>query len=87
MPSSSPVAAEPVERGHSPGHDAWLRLRQNRLAVFGGCALILVALLCVVGPWLSPYDYREQPLELGASPPLAPLLLVTDSTRPSRESN
>ena len=86
MPSSSPVAAEPVERGHSPGHDAWLRLRQNRLAVFGGCALILVALLCVVGPWLSPYDYREQPLELGASPPLAPLLLVTDSTRPSRES-
>ena len=78
MPSSTPVAAEPVERGHSPGHDAWLRLRQNRLAVFGGCALILVALLCVVGPWFSPYGYEDIALNHTFSPPCARNWLGTD---------
>jgi oligopeptide transport system permease protein len=71
------------ERGRSPWHDAWRRLRKNRLAVFSGVFLSLITLACLLGPAISPYDYREQPLELGASPPLTPLLLATDSTRSS----
>jgi oligopeptide transport system permease protein len=60
---------EVVERGSSPGHDAWLRLRQNKLAVFGACTLLVVALACCLGPLLSPYSYEETSLELGASAP------------------
>jgi oligopeptide transport system permease protein len=66
------------ERGHSPGRDAWLRLRRNRLAVFGGCALILVALLCLIGPWFSPYGYEDIALDNTFSPPCARNWLGTD---------
>ena len=69
---------ESIERGNSPGHDAWLRLRRNRLAVFGGGALILVALLCVIGPWFSPYGYEDIALDHTFLPPCARNWLGTD---------
>jgi oligopeptide transport system permease protein len=58
-----------IEHGSSPWHDAWLRLRRNRLAVTGGVMLIVLALACIVGPWLSPYDYAEQDLDNTFAPP------------------
>jgi oligopeptide transport system permease protein len=62
--ATSPVAHDVVEQGSSLGHDAWLRLRKNKLAVFSLCALSLITILCVAGPWLSAYGYEEQNLEL-----------------------
>lgn len=82
QPSTTTLAAaihEPVEKGSSLWHDAWLRLRKNKLAVFGMIALALVGLACVVGPWLLPYGYEEQDLDLGASPPSAQHWLGTDT--------
>lgn len=71
VPSYPPGAPpdEPADHGRSPWHDAWLRLRKNRLAVFSGYALVLVAVACVAGPWLSPYGYEETRLDLGATAP------------------
>ncbi len=74
---SSPAAAP--EEGNSLWRDAWLRLRKNRLAVFGGAALAFVALACFVGPFLSPYGYEEQNLDVGASAPSAAHWLGTDT--------
>lgn len=73
------VSQEPIEKGSSLWHDAWLRLRKNRLAVFGMFALVVIALACLLGPWLSPYGYEEQLLELGASPPGPQHWLGTDT--------
>jgi len=67
-----------TERGSSPWRDAWLRLRRNRLAVTGGVMLIVLSLACIVGPWLSPYDYAEQDLENTFAPPGAAHWLGTD---------
>jgi oligopeptide transport system permease protein len=67
-----------AEQGTSLWKDAWLRLRKNHLAVFGLivlCAFILIALLT---PWIAPYGYAEQNLELGATPPSAEHWLGTD---------
>ena len=77
-PSAARATDEPVEHGSSPGRDAWLRLRQNRLAVFVAATLLLVALACCLGPWLSPYGYEETRLALGASAPGFPHWLGTD---------
>jgi oligopeptide transport system permease protein len=71
--------AEPIEQGSSLWHDAWLRLRKNKLAVFGMITLAIVALTCVAGPWLLPYGYEEQDLDLGASAPGAQHWLGTDT--------
>src|SRR5690349_11720935 len=73
------VAHEPVEKGVSLWRDAWLRLRKNKLAVFGMVALVIITLACVVGPWISPYGYEEQSLDLGASAPSAQHWLGTDT--------
>ncbi|HUR58713.1 MAG TPA: ABC transporter permease [Opitutaceae bacterium] len=73
------VAQEPIEKGISLWRDAWLRLRKNKLAVFGMFALAIIAIGCLVGPWISHYGYEEQNLDLGASAPGAQHWLGTDT--------
>ncbi len=75
----APPAPEALEQGTSLGRDAWLRLRKNRLAVFGLACLAVVTVLCLIGPWVLPYGYEEQKLELGASAPGATHWLGTDT--------
>ena len=67
-----------AEAGASLGRDAWLRLRKNRLAVFGGAALITVTLFCLLGPWFSPYSYEQQDFAQYAKPPSAQHWFGTD---------
>jgi oligopeptide transport system permease protein len=78
-PSGLSPADEPLERGSSLWHDAWLRLRKNKLAVFGMWTLVIVAVTCVLGPWIGHYGYEEQNLDLGAAPPSGAHWLGTDT--------
>ncbi len=77
-PILAAAAAEPIEKGNSLWHDAWLRLRKNKLAVFGMWALGLVTIACVFGPLFSPYGYEQQTLENTFSPPTWKHWLGTD---------
>ena len=67
-----------IERGASLWRDAWLRLRKNRLAVFGAVLLGVVIVLAVAGPWFCTYTYYEQDTELGACGPSFKHWLGTD---------
>jgi oligopeptide transport system permease protein len=67
-----------AEQGTSLWKDAWLRLRKNRLAVFGLVTLCLFIIIALLTPWIAPYSYQAQNLELGASPPSATHWLGTD---------
>jgi len=67
-----------LEQGTSLGHDAWLRLRKNRLAMAGGLLLVAIAVLCLIGPTLSPYGYEADNLQLGAAPPSLSHWMGTD---------
>lgn len=81
-PPASPeqvATATTTERGSSLWHDAWLRLRKNRLALFGAGVLVLVSIACLAGPLFSSYGYEQQFLELGASAPSAQHWLGTDT--------
>jgi oligopeptide transport system permease protein len=75
---SADLAPAQLERGTSPWLDAWRRLRRNHLAVFGGITLIILSLLCVIGPFFSPYGYEETNLDNTFSPPSAAHWLGTD---------
>ncbi len=77
LPPPPPAPAE-IEAGHSPGSDAWHRLRQNRLAFFGGVTVVVLALLCAIGPFFA-QSYEDQNLDLGAAPPSAAHWLGTDT--------
>lgn len=58
-----------AEKGTSLWKDAWRRLSKNRLAVGGGCLIVVMVILAVLTPWIAPYTYDEQDLALGAAGP------------------
>ncbi len=73
----------PGERADQAEHsslwfDAWQRLSRNRLALAGLCVLAFFVLVAVLTPWIAPYDYAQQDLDLGPSPPSAAHWLGTD---------
>jgi oligopeptide transport system permease protein len=67
-----------AEKGSSLWHDAWLRLRKNKLALFGGSVLLFMIVVALLTPWIAPYSYEAQNLDLGASPPSPAHWLGTD---------
>ena len=71
-------ASQPSEPGSSLWLDAWIKLRKNRLALFGLAVLMFLCALSLLTPWIAPYSYEEQDLMLGATPPSAAHWLGTD---------
>jgi len=71
-------ALKEAEAGTSLWQDAWVRLRRNRLAVFGLAVMVVLILLALFTPWVAPYAYDAQDLNLGATPPSAAHWLGTD---------
>jgi oligopeptide transport system permease protein len=69
---------EQAEQGTSLWRDAWLRLRRNRLAVFGLAVLTFFVIIAILTPWIAPYGYAQQQLDLGPTPPSAAHWLGTD---------
>lgn len=67
-----------AEDGASLWHDAWLRLKKNRAAVTGGMVLAIMVVLAILTPWIAPYAYEAQNLDLGATPPSDAHWLGTD---------
>lgn len=60
---------EPIERGTSLSRDAWLRLRRNKLALVGMIVVGGMIIVALATPWVAPYSYDAQNLDLGAAPP------------------
>lgn len=58
--------------------DAIYRLTRNKAAMFGALILLILILCAALAPWIAPYSYSFQNLELGASPPSAAHILGTD---------
>ncbi len=58
--------------------DAIRRLIKNRAAMIGGITILVLIILAIFAPWIAPYSYSYQNLDIGASPPSAEHLLGTD---------
>ncbi|MBN2307375.1 MAG: ABC transporter permease subunit [Candidatus Hydrogenedentes bacterium] len=74
----APAGTDEPEPGTSLWKDAWHRLWQNRLAVTGLVVLCCMTALAVLTPWIAPYSYDEQDLELTAAGPCARHWFGTD---------
>ena len=75
---SSAAIFEETEAGHSLWFDAWHRLQKNKMAVAGFFVLLVVGLLALCAPLLTPYSYEQQNLALGAVGPRVGHWLGTD---------
>ena len=61
--------AEPTIRGRSLWSDAWRRLRRNIAATTSIVVLALIAIACIVGPWLLPHPFDEVYWDSISAPP------------------
>jgi len=55
-----------------------VRLRRNKLAVFGLIVMVLLVLVAIFAPVIAPYHYAEQRLEVSFEPPCKEFPLGTD---------
>ena len=62
----------------SPWHKAWQSLVRNPLTVAAMLMLVVLILLCCIGPCFSPYGPNDQDLELRATSPSLAHWLGTD---------
>src|ERR1700693_5006363 len=60
-PESAPSVPGKAIEGRSLGQIAWLRLRQDKVALAGGIVVVFLILVAIVGPYLvqSPFTYHE----------------------------
>jgi oligopeptide transport system permease protein len=73
------VRINEFEQGRSLWQDAWSRLFNNKLAVFGLIVIIFMIGIALLADIIAPYSYEEQDLALGASPPSQDHWLGTDT--------
>lgn len=67
-----------VQESVSAGRDAWIRLRGNRVAMTSLVFLLLIIVMAIIGPMLTPYDYYSNNLEKTNLPPSAEHWFGTD---------
>jgi oligopeptide transport system permease protein len=73
------TALDDDSQGASLWKDALHRLKKNKLAVAGGIFLLIEVIICLITPWIAPYDFESQNLELTLAAPSAQHWLGTDS--------
>jgi len=80
LPPQTPDALRFEEEppGSSLWRDAWHRLRKNRMAVASAIVLAALSVVCVLAPWITPYSYAAQNLNLCDAPPQRGHWLGTD---------
>jgi peptide/nickel transport system permease protein len=78
----STLETEPVPEGAPAGQWrlAWRKFRRHKIALFGLGVLALLALACLLAPWIAPHGYEDQNLSATfAKPGEEGYLLGTDS--------
>jgi oligopeptide transport system permease protein len=68
-----------IQQGRSLTQDAFMRLRKNKMAMMGLCVLVFFIVIALLTPFIAPYSYEGQNLELGATAPSVQHWLGTDS--------
>ena len=68
-----------TEQGRYLWQDALSRLRQNHLAMIGLYILVFMVVIALLTPFIAPYSYEVQQLDIGATAPSFSHWLGTDT--------
>ncbi len=64
-----PTPAEAAPGGRGPWRDAWLRLKKNRMAMFGTWVVAIMSVVSIFAETFAPFDASYQELWIGPQPP------------------
>ena len=79
LTNKQPLDGTDLNHGQSLWALAWVKLRNNKLAMFGLGVIVFMTIIAVLTPLLSPYPQEAQDLALGAVPPSTAHWLGTDT--------
>lgn len=65
-------------QSRGPARDAWRQFRRNRVAVAGAAFILLVVILAIVAPWVTPYDDATQNTANARAKPLTHYVVDAD---------
>jgi len=65
-------------KGRSPGQDAWREFKRNRIGVIGLIFIVMVVLMAVFAPLLTPYDFAYQNNLNSRQKPMTGYIVTTD---------
>lgn len=77
--TTADLSLKDFEQGTSLTKDAIARLRKNKMAMASLCVLLFMITIALLTPFIAPYSYEEQNLDLGASAPSTQHWLGTDT--------
>lgn len=63
------IALHEVEEGSSLWKDAFSRLYKNKAAMAGLFIIVFMGIIAILTPWIAPYSFEAQDLNMGATPP------------------
>ncbi|AIC95811.1 ABC transporter permease [Shouchella lehensis] len=79
-PSSEKLNAELVSRPSlSYWQSVWIRLRQNKLAMFGLFTMMGLTVMAIIGPWISPHSIATPNYSMVNQPPSLEYWFGTDA--------
>ena len=78
MATEATTTAVAEEKQYNLFKDAMRRLMANKLALAGLIVVLLVILIAIIGPLITPYDFLSQDLNLRNKPPSAAHWFGTD---------
>lgn len=79
MQRSENVPAPQTDVSTSLWQDAFRRLSKNKMALVGISFLVIEAILCLLTPWIAPYGFEQQNLEIALARPSVTHWFGTDS--------
>lgn len=74
----SPMSVETISPSLDFWQDGWRRLKSNPSAMLGLSCLLLLILMAIIGPFLTPYTYYDTHLHLKNLPPSSQFWFGTD---------
>jgi glutathione transport system permease protein len=73
------VVPQDAEKARTPFSEFWRKFKKQRLAVVAGCFIILLFIISLIGPYITPYSAIEPDYDNILSPPTLKHLAGTDA--------
>ena len=80
VPKEQKADIEQTRKSLTYWQDVWRRLKKNKSSMVGLIGVIIIVLLAIIGPWLTPYDYSDQQSDFSNLPPRIEIREFEDKT-------
>lgn len=80
VPKEQKADIEQTRRSLTYWQDVWRRLKKNKSSMVGLIGVVIIVLLAIIGPWLTPYDYSDQQSDFSNLPPRIEIREFEDKT-------